>query len=163
MNKTVLITILSIVVIAGVFFMAGKNNSAQDSAKNTNTTEVGENQSSPLNPSGQSAQDVAEPNGGAIAEQTDSEVKEFVVDGFNFGFSLSEIRVKKGDRVRIVFKNTGGYHDFNIDELNVKTKIINTGEQETVEFVADKVGEFEYYCSVGNHRELGMRGKFIVE
>ncbi len=32
-----------------------------------------------------------------------------------------------------------------------------------VEFTADKKGTFEYYCSVGEHRVNGMKGKFIVE
>jgi plastocyanin len=29
--------------------------------------------------------------------------------------------------------------------------------------VADKKGTFEYYCSVGQHRALGMKGKLVVE
>ena len=37
--------------------------------------------------------------------------KVFTIEGRNFKFSLKEIRVKKGDRVKIVFKNAGGFHD----------------------------------------------------
>jgi len=33
----------------------------------------------------------------------------------------------------------------------------------SVEFVADQEGAFEYYCSVGNHRQQGMKGTLIVE
>jgi len=32
-----------------------------------------------------------------------------------------------------------------------------------VEFTADTPGEFEYYCSVGQHRANGQVGKLIVE
>ena len=33
----------------------------------------------------------------------------------------------------------------------------------TAEFTADKVGSFEYYCSVGSHRSMGMKGVLKVE
>src|SRR3990167_9256749 len=39
----------------------------------------------------------------------------------------------------------------------------NTGQSASVEFTADKAGGFEYYCSVGTHRAMGMVGAFIVE
>jgi len=32
-----------------------------------------------------------------------------------------------------------------------------------VTFVADKAGEYEFYCSVGQHRANGMVGKLIVK
>lgn len=54
-------------------------------------------------------------------------------------------------------------HDFVIDELNIRTKRIAGGESDSVTFTADKTGAFEYYCSVGNHREMGMKGRLIVE
>lgn len=89
--------------------------------------------------------------------------KEFVVNGSNFSFDVKTITVKKGDTVRIVFKNQDGFHDFVIDDFNVATKQIQAGQEETVEFVADKGGIFEYYCSVGNHRAMGMVGTLTVE
>lgn len=94
-----------------------------------------------------------------------SEVKTFEVEGKPFEFSMKEIRVKEGDTVRITFKNTEGMHDWTIDEFNARTKQIQAGESDTVEFVANKKGTFEYYCSVGNgfHRQQGMVGKLIVE
>jgi len=91
------------------------------------------------------------------------EGKEIVVSGSNFAFAPSEIKVKKGEKVMITFKNTGGFHDFVIDEFDVRTNQIKDGEEESVEFTADKAGTFEYYCSVGQHRQMGMKGKLIVE
>lgn len=88
-------------------------------------------------------------------------VREFIVEGKNFSFTPAALSVKKGETVRITLKNTGGFHDLVIDEFNVKTKQIGEGE-ETVEFVADKVGDFEYYCSVGAHRAMGMKGTLTV-
>ena len=85
------------------------------------------------------------------------------VEGGNFYFSPNEIRVKQGEKVKIVFKNVQGTHDFVLDEFDVKTSIISTGESEEVMFVADRSGEYEFYCSVGSHREMGMVGTIIVE
>ena len=90
------------------------------------------------------------------------EVKEFTVEGGNFAFTPSTMTVKKGDTVRITFKNMEGFHDFVIDEFDVKTQQIQGGTEETVEFVADEAGTFEYYCSVGKHREMGMKGTLTV-
>lgn len=87
----------------------------------------------------------------------------FNVDGGNFYFTPNEIRVKKGDTVKIVFNNTGGMHNFVLDEFNVTMDPIKESGSQTVEFVADKVGSFEYYCSVGSHRQMGMKGTVIVE
>jgi plastocyanin len=74
------------------------------------------------------------------------------------------MRVNRGDTVRVTFINERGTHDWSIDEFALAgTAVLQEGEQETIEFIADQAGEFEYYCSVGNHRELGMVGTLIVE
>jgi plastocyanin len=49
-------------------------------------------------------------------------------------------------------------HNFNIDEFNVHTKDLNYFENESITLLADKVGTFEYYCSL--HPE--MRGTISV-
>ena len=89
--------------------------------------------------------------------------KTFHVAGGNFFFVPTEMKVNKGDTVTVVFDDVGGFHDFIIDELNVKTKRIQTNGQDTITFTADKAGSFEYYCSVGTHRQLGMKGTLIVQ
>ena len=91
------------------------------------------------------------------------ERKSFVVEGSNYKFEPNEIRVKKGDIVEITFSNSEGSHDFMIDEFEVATNILSVGDEESVEFIANKTGVFEYYCSISDHRQSGMVGKFIVE
>ena len=91
------------------------------------------------------------------------EVREFNLIAANFKYDLAEIRVQEGDKVRINLSAGQGLHDWVIDEFNVKTSQIQAGETASVEFVANRKGEFEYYCSVGNHRAMGMVGKLIVE
>lgn len=79
------------------------------------------------------------------------------------GVESPDLKVKLGDTVRIDLSVTDGFHDFVIDEFSAATDRINAGESTFVEFVADKAGTFEYYCSIGAHRAAGMFGKFIVE
>lgn len=81
----------------------------------------------------------------------------------SFEFNPKEIRVKQGDVVRINFKSTLGMHDWKVDKFNSQTRQIQTGESADITFVADRKGEFTYYCSVGDHRARGMVGKLIVE
>jgi len=99
----------------------------------------------------------------STSAQTTGSVKEFTVLGSNYKFEPSSITVKKGDTVKITFNNTGGFHDFALDEFNIKTSVIPSNQSATVQFVADKVGTFQYYCSVGNHRAMGMQGNLIVQ
>lgn len=90
-------------------------------------------------------------------------VKEFTIDAENFSFSPNTMTVNEGDTVRITLNNLGGNHDFVIDEFDARTEVISTGETETIEFVADKAGTFEYYCSVMQHRAMGMVGMLTVQ
>ena len=86
----------------------------------------------------------------------------FTVEGGEFSLEPNEIRVNQGDRVTINFTNVMGFHDFVLDEFNVRTQQIPAESTATVSFVADKVGAFEYYCSVGQHRQNGMVGTLII-
>ncbi len=76
-------------------------------------------------------------------------------------FSLPEISVKKGDKVKVKVTNTLGMHDFVIDELAV-AKELPLNEEVTIEFTADKAGEFVYYCSKPGHRAGGQWGTLKV-
>lgn len=99
----------------------------------------------------------------SFAEGTISEgVREFNINGTNFKFDLAGIKVKKGDTVKINFTNRDGMHDFVLDGLNIRTKVLKLGETESITFVADKAGSFEYYCSIGQHRQMGMKGTLVV-
>jgi plastocyanin len=96
-------------------------------------------------------------------EVSDSEVRVIEVEAGSFYYSPDEIRVKKGETVRIVLNSVDMMHDFVIDELDIQTPIVRSGETNTVEFIADTAGTFEYYCSVGAHRAQGQVGTLIVE
>jgi plastocyanin len=93
----------------------------------------------------------------------DSGVKEIEITNRGLVFSVSEMRVNVGDTVRVTFTNGGGRHDWVLDEFDgAQTDVIRAGQSQTVEFVADKAGTFEFYCSVPGHRQAGMYGTFVV-
>lgn len=99
---------------------------------------------------------------------SEEQLKTFVVTSARLRFYIDGVEnpdmiVKQGDRVRIEFSSEEGFHDWVLDEFGAATQKVNAGSSSSVEFVADEKGTFEYYCSVGKHRENGMRGKFIVQ
>ncbi|MDP1729563.1 MAG: cupredoxin domain-containing protein [archaeon] len=103
--------------------------------------------------------------GNTINGYPNAPVKEFTMTSFydNTGiwFSLKEIKVNKGDLVRLKVTNIKGTHDFTIDEYGIK-KRTPLNEEVIIEFIADKEGSFEYYCSVTGHRQKGQWGTLRV-
>ena len=101
--------------------------------------------------------------GASDSTKMNPDVKTITIEAGSFYYKPAEIRLKEGDKVKIEIKSVDMMHNFNIDELNVKSPLVKAGETSSVEFTADKTGEFEYYCSVGQHRKLGQVGKLVVE
>ena len=111
-------------------------------------------------------EDISPPSsldGTTVEIGAEDEIKEFAVTGRNFEFSVKEIRVNRGDFVRIHFTSADGFHDWKADDFKAATERVDTGETSSVDFIADKTGTFEFYCSVGSHRQMGMAGKLVVE
>lgn len=156
MNRNVMIGGISalVLIIAAGWYMMGQ--SSPDSS-----TPVVSDDTNMLPTDTPSGINEGSPSGSA--DQTMGAVKEFTVTGSGFKFNPATLTVNKGDMVKITFVNSGGSHDFTLDEFDVQTKTLNTGQQETVEFMADTAGSFEYYCSVANHRSMGMKGTLIVQ
>ena len=150
MNKKIIITVIIIGVLAvATVIMFNKTN---QTAENGNTANNAQNNN------------VAE-TAPAVAENKESAVKEFTMTAFyddtGIWFSLKEISVSKGDIVRMKVTNIKGTHDFTLDEYGIK-KMTPLNEEVVIEFTADKVGEFIYYCSVPGHRQKGQWGTLKV-
>ncbi len=102
----------------------------------------------------------------ATSEATDAtiaEVKTVNMEAGSFYYKPNTITVKEGTKVKIVFTSVSMMHNFYIDEFNVKSPTVKSGNTETFEFVASKKGTYEYYCAVGSHRANGQVGTLIVE
>ena len=61
---------------------------------------------------------------------------------------LEEIRVEKGNRVIFRLISTDVYHGFALPTFGINEVLVKPGEVSEVEFVADKVGDFLFYCTV---------------
>ena len=92
---------------------------------------------------------------------------DFDLDLQNFSFSPNVIQASPGDTIIVRLNVTQGFHDFVIDELEVKSSQIGQGSQEVIEITipADTPSgtEYEFYCSIGNHHDLGMTGTLTVQ
>lgn len=95
---------------------------------------------------------------------TEGEAREIIVEGDEYMFSPKAIALTAGETVKITFKNMGKLpHNFVITELGVTTATIAGGQTDSVTVTADKSGMYSFFCSVGNHRQLGMEGKVEVK
>lgn len=151
MQHTVIALVLAIIIIGGGGYLLIQNKETSHTDEQNHMEEGG------------SYEDVMEKkDGDAMMEASAADVT-FDLTGKNFSFSEKEIRVKKGQKVTVNFTSESGFHDWIVDEFNAATDRVNSGGSSSVTFVADQEGEFEYYCSVGSHRALGMVGTLIVE
>jgi len=84
------------------------------------------------------------------------------IEAGSYYFNPNIIRVRKGEKIKLTLTGVSMMHDLKIDELKVVVPVTKSGESSTIEFTADKVGEYEFYCSIGNHRSQGQIGNLIV-
>lgn len=106
---------------------------------------------------------------------------DLTVIAFEWGFDPANIVLRQGEEVRLVLQNDGDIlHNLKVDELVVEVieEISSggfSGDEETLfvgadsedvgllTFVPLEAGEYEFFCTIGNHRQLGMRGLLVVE
>ncbi|MDQ3076731.1 MAG: cupredoxin domain-containing protein [bacterium] len=166
MNKNVIIGIIAVLVIIGGIAVFS-NRDAVPTTTDTTTTEEMDQRGIETTTTTTTTTETEEPSTStgvsAGAAVSAGAIKEFTVTGENFKFSPTTMTVNKGDRVKITFVNKQGFHDLVVGGYNARTKQMQAGTQETIEFVADKAGTFEYYCSVGSHRQMGMVGTLTVK
>ncbi len=107
----------------------------------------------------------AEPTEGEAMAETSVTVEngQVALTADNFTYDVTEIRVKAGEPLTMAVTNAEGFHDLVIDELEVNSGMIPAGETKELLIPTDKPGTYEYYCSVGEHRQMGMKGMLIIE
>ena len=83
----------------------------------------------------------------ATAPTQTGQVTEITMEAKQFDFVPSEINVKEGDRVRLIITSTDVEHGISIPEFGVN-EILPPGKEVTIEFTADKKGDYPFVCSV---------------
>jgi cytochrome c oxidase subunit 2 len=80
-----------------------------------------------------------------------------------YEFTPGTIRVKKGERVRLLITALDRAHGFKIEAFKLEQKLPK-GEEVTIEFTADQSGTFPFQCSeVCGLGHKKMKGELIVE
>lgn len=171
-NTTKYIIGLVIVIIlgAGAFLIFGNsdNDTNQSSTAQNKTNDTVDSRNAADEATDESVMDSGtdtDDNSTNTANSDSAQVKTFNIDAFAFGFEPNTITASPGDKVTINLSNSGGMHDFVIDELNVESDIIESGETDTVSFTIpqDAAGKsYEFYCSISDHRKQGMVGTLVI-
>ncbi len=91
------------------------------------------------------------------------EVKQFTVKVEKYKFHPNKITVNKGDKVVIKVIAIDKDHGFGIEAYNIDKTLLK-GKEITIDFVADKEGEFTIRCTKWcGFKHLFMSGEFIVK
>ena len=84
-----------------------------------------------------------------------------------YAFAPTALTAAPGQLVNLTYTNNDPVpiqqHDWVLDEASAQTDVVGVGESASVLFLAPEAGTYTFYCSVGNHRQLGMVGTFTVE
>lgn len=150
----IILTIVVLIAIAGFFLSEGTDTTIREPEQSVTADE----------PAVETAPtDTAVSETDPVPAAAEDDTNTFTVTGVNYAFDVEEMTVTEGDTVTINFSSEDGFHDWVVDAFDAATEKVRPGTPTSVTFVADQAGTFEYYCSVGNHREQGMVGTLTVE
>lgn len=95
--------------------------------------------------------------------QLTGEVKQFTMTAKQWEFQPASITVNKGDLVQLSITSIDVSHGFGLPDFGVST-VLRPGQTTNVEFVADKVGRYTFFCIVScGLGHSNMRGILIVQ
>lgn len=93
----------------------------------------------------------------AIDSESNTDIREIMIDVKRFEFIPETIKVKQGEIIRIKINNLDTTHGIRIPELGVSGN-------DVIEFTADKKGTFTFYCNnYCGKNHPNMKGKIIVK
>jgi nitrite reductase (NO-forming) len=85
------------------------------------------------------------------------------LNAIDINWEEKELTIPADTDVTITVVNKGLLqHDFVIDDLQIKSDLLNGGDTADITINAP-AGSYEYYCSVPGHKEAGMVGTLTVQ
>lgn len=96
----------------------------------------------------------------------DSEEFDIELEMRNFKYSDTLIEAAPGDVLKIKLVSEGGTHDFVIDQLDISSGEIFTGKSKIITIAIPddfEPGDYQFYCSISDHRAMGMVGTLRIK
>lgn len=149
--------IIGIVVVLGVGLIILKSKEKSIQKTPTQAPVIEKQAQKPAEEISSAETEVLQPSGEVI-----NGVREIKVTAKQWEFIPNPIVVKKGEKVRLKITSTDVAHGFALPDFGIN-KVLNSGQEVTVEFTADKAGRFGFFCSVQcGIGHSGMRGELVV-
>ena len=99
---------------------------------------------------------------GAVPRSQQTPHHDFTVVARRYAFEPPRLEVHQNDLVRITLRSEDIPHSFVIDSLRIVKKV-TSGQDVTFEFLADRTGEFPYYCNLTIEEGCRhMSGRLVV-
>jgi plastocyanin len=86
--------------------------------------------------------------------------EEVTIDFVNDGELIHNLRVEDQPAADIIAVESGGPLEGDEGEIFVGAEAEDRG---SITFVPNEAGSYEFYCTVQDHRSLGMEGTLIIE
>ncbi|GBD17098.1 Plastocyanin [bacterium HR26] len=82
-----------------------------------------------------------------------------------YKFSPDTLTASPGATVQVTLKNVGSLqHDFHVDVVNATSPLVDPGKSTDFSFTApSQPGQYQFWCTVPGHKELGMVGTLTVQ
>lgn len=168
MNKALLsfvVLLISSLALSGCFANNGNTNATPTPADDTEDMTIEDTDNDDDDMIDNTASVTPADNGTDM--EIDADALQVVVNASNFKYEPNVMEAKPGQTVVVTLDVTEGFHDFVIDGIEgAKTTQMNAGSTETITFVvptdAAAGDSYEFYCSVGEHRQMGMVGTLKV-
>ncbi len=168
LRKNVLMT-AAIAATVGLGVLVGVVGLAQDASP-----AAGSAACPPASPSASPmATSMASPTAGAMASPSASPAacatgnagaaqSEMTVTLVDIAFQPKEITIPANTATTVSLPNKGAAaHNFNIDQLNIHSGDVTSGQTGSVTINA-AAGDYQYYCNIPGHKEAGMVGTLHV-
>ena len=144
---------LAAAAVIGVAALAGCGG---DDSKDNGTKSAAPASSSS---SSSSSSSESSPSSGSVVQTVN-------VTATDFKLNPANPRLSKPGRVEFKVENDGqAPHTIEVEGPGSEQElqpVLDPGQSGTLEVNLDKPGKFEWYCPVGNHRDLGMEGVITV-
>jgi nitrite reductase (NO-forming) len=160
MRKTGFVAVTALAVVLSIVFVGGfarASTNAQTASGTPCASPVASPEASPM------ASPSASPMASPAAECAPAAAGGTTIDMGDLYFKPNSFTISANTEVTVTLKNVGALpHDFNIDQLNVHSPVVQPGQTATVT-IKGAAGTYQYYCNQPGHKAAGMVGTLTIK